>query len=58
MRDIRSGVLARNGSNKLGTGFGNKAPNGLANTVDDKLCTVVRKLGYMLETLVRPFVLA
>ena len=41
-----------------GTSFGGKAPNGLATTVDNKLKSVVSKLGYMLETLVRPSVLA
>ena len=40
-----------------GTSFGGKAPNGLLNTVDNKLKSVVSKLGYMLETLVRSFVL-
>lgn len=41
-----------------GTSFGGKAPNGLLNTVDDKLQSVVLKFGYMLETLAKSFVLA
>ena len=41
-----------------GTSFGGKAPNGLSNTVDNSLISVVLKFGYMLEQLVRSFVLA